>query len=333
MNIRKNGIQGVAIWLFVILCFMGSSGLSVGSVSAQPSIRIASTQGLYSGLLFVAEQKGYFKEQGVDVEIIGASSGVAATEMLMEGTTDFCMLTEMAAGNAIIADKNLALLASTAEFDNSKIIARKDRGIMEPSDLKGKKIGIKFGSSIEYFLLSFLASHGLSFEDLVLVDVPANRHVEAVDTGEVDAIATWSPHTHRAVDKMGANGVHWSIQGIQKQFWLLSGLQETLPPLAIMQKIVRALIEAESFIHANEAEATTLLREYLELPLHMVAEDWKNIRFRVVLPRELLSAMEFEIKWKLAQQGGSSGEIPDYLDNMVFDVLEAERPESVTIMH
>ncbi len=78
---------------------------------------------------------------------------------------------------------DIKVLASIDTAIIDYIIARRDRGISSLSDLKDKKIGIKRGSSAEYYLGRTLILNGLSLEDVELVAVHPPRYARSYYAG------------------------------------------------------------------------------------------------------------------------------------------------------
>ena len=325
MKTAPQRLATAVIWIVSSFClFLAVTHPGLTWAKEGPPIRIGSTSGLYAGLIFLAEERGMFAQQGLSVEILPATSGVAAAKMLTDGSADFIMITEMVAVNMVLSGEKLAIVASTAEFINSEIIARRDRGILTPQDLKGKRVGVVPKGASEYFMLSYLAANGLTMEDLMLVSLPSNQHVESVVSGTVDAVVTWSPHSHRASE---------ALKGNQSKFWLMAGRQTNLPVARDIERLVKVLVEAAEFINHNPDEAKKIICKMCELPEKDAALDWERIRFNVGLPRELLNVMEFQAKWTIAYGDDKTTPLPDFLEHFYFSALEKVQPGAVTILH
>lgn len=57
--------------------------------------------------------------------------------------------------------ENISIIVCADEVQTNYLIGRKDRGIENVSDLRGKKIGILLGTSVEFYLGRFLILHGI----------------------------------------------------------------------------------------------------------------------------------------------------------------------------
>jgi NitT/TauT family transport system substrate-binding protein len=142
------------------------------------------------GNIFVSEEKGYFKDEGLEIEWIpGAGSGVALTNMIA-GSGDIAFVGPEAL--YLATDKGSKLKAIYDLYPNNafNVFALKNKQIITPYDLKGKKIGvISMGSGTRYNLATILALHGMSERDVELVALGLNA-APAITEGKVDAMAS-----------------------------------------------------------------------------------------------------------------------------------------------
>jgi NitT/TauT family transport system substrate-binding protein len=130
--------------------------------------------------VFVSEAKGFFKEQGVDMEFLpGQGSGADIA---------FCGPEAI----YLAADKGSELKAVYDIYPVNvfNVFALKSKQIITPMDLKGKKIGvISMASGTRYNLATILALNGMSERDVELVALGLNA-APAIIEGKVDAMAS-----------------------------------------------------------------------------------------------------------------------------------------------
>jgi NitT/TauT family transport system substrate-binding protein len=145
----------------------------------------------------IAEQKGWFKEAGVEVELLWFEYG-PSMEAYSAGKVDAVMVTN---GDALVTGaggaKNIALLVVDYSNGNDMIVAKP--GIKSVKDLKGKKIGIEVGFVEHLLLLKALESAGLSESDVEIVPTPTNQTPQVLASGQVDAIGAWQPNSGAAL--------------------------------------------------------------------------------------------------------------------------------------
>jgi len=147
--------------------------------------------------LSVAERKGYFKDEGLEVEIPDFAGGAKALQALVGGSADFVSgayehTINMAAKKQPIKAVVLQLRYSAIELVMPKDRAARYRG---GRDLKGLKIGVTApGSSTNMFVDNLLVKDGLKPTDVSIVGVGAGAGaVAAMEKGEIDALANLDP--------------------------------------------------------------------------------------------------------------------------------------------
>jgi NitT/TauT family transport system substrate-binding protein len=152
---------------------------------------------LYYLPLTVAEQRGYFKDEGLDVEIVDFAGGARALQAVVGGSADVVSgafehnINMQAKGQPMRAfvlqgrAPQIVLAVSTKTMPNYKTIA----------DLKGKKIGVTApGSSTNIMANYVLAQHGLKPTDVSFVGVGAAQGaVAAMRSGQIDAMSNLDP--------------------------------------------------------------------------------------------------------------------------------------------
>ncbi len=108
-------------------------------------ISIGATTQELSTLIWIAEEKGYFEENGLDATVKAYDTGIETKNALLAGEVDVADTVDFVIAGLGLESVDFKVLASIDTAIIDYIIARKDRGILSLSDLKGKKIGIKPG--------------------------------------------------------------------------------------------------------------------------------------------------------------------------------------------
>src|SRR5213594_5162283 len=191
-----------SMYFILVLLFVLSFSLPHGGLHAQTALRKVrmGIQSTNIGFLpfHVAYHKGFYREQGIDLETIFMSTAAVNTAF-MRGDLDYS-----AAVNGIIQTivrgAALKVLACVVERPIQSFIARKE--IRAPQDLKGKKIaGSTAGGTAT--LMADLALKNFGFEpgrDVAIVPLRENR-LTALESGVVDAALLGVPENIIALDK------------------------------------------------------------------------------------------------------------------------------------
>ena len=174
-------------------------------------VTVAIGTGPVTSLIHIAIVKGYFENEELDFILQQHPSGKSAFNAVLEGKADLATAAETPIMLAILRGEKICILTTISSTEKNKVIvARKDKGVSIPNDLKGKKVGVSVGTNAEFFLNSFLIMNGISRDEVEVINVESNAIVDTLTSGEVDAVSTWSPHIGILQKGLGDNGVTFS---------------------------------------------------------------------------------------------------------------------------
>jgi len=188
--------------------FLSAAVFTASILSAAP-LKIAYSDWPGWTAFAIAEQKGWFKDAGVEVEMLWFEYG-PSIDAFSAGKVDSVMVTNgdslvMGAGGA----KNIAILITDYSNGNDMIVALP--GIKSIKDLKGKKIGVEVGLVDHLLLLNALQKAGLAESDVELVPTSTNQTPQVLASGQVDAIAAWQPNSGAALKAVpGSTAIYTS---------------------------------------------------------------------------------------------------------------------------
>lgn len=142
-------------------------------------------------------QKGWFKEEGVDVQFLWFDY-VASMDAYVSGNVDaVCMTNGDALVTGATGKPSVGIIINDYSNGNDMIVARP--GIESVKDLKGKKIGLEIGFVEHLLFLKALEMNGMSESDVEIVNTPTNETPQVLASGAVDAIAAWQPNSGQAL--------------------------------------------------------------------------------------------------------------------------------------
>ncbi|HET8542338.1 MAG TPA: NrtA/SsuA/CpmA family ABC transporter substrate-binding protein [Anaeromyxobacter sp.] len=286
------------------------------------------------GLVFVAQAKGYFAAHGLEVEYRRFTSGRDAVAALGSGRIDAAVSFETPIVLRAAHDPSLRVLTTVhVSSGNTSLVAGGDRGIAEASDLAGKRVGVPRNTNAEYFLDLLLAWGGVDQREVRLVDVAPEAAADALASGDVDAVAIWTPHAERARRMSGPRG---AVEIRSDVYTELSMLATREPVLAARRgafvKLVAALADAERLVRERPGEAFAAVRaEFPEASEAELAEAWRRIRPTLGLTHHLAASLEDESRWFRAA-GRTDGPPVDVGVLLEPDVLAEVDPEAVTFV-
>jgi len=183
----------------VLIAGLGLSAPARAQAPEQRSVTIAvgGKAALYYLPLTLAERLGYFKDAGLDVQILDFAGGAKALQAMMGGSADVVsggfdhVIVLRARGQKL---KSFVLQDATPCLALGLAKARAP-AYRSPSDLKGLKVGVTApGSSTHIFLNYLLDAAGLSPDDVSVIGVGTGpTAVAAMRAGHIDAIVNVEP--------------------------------------------------------------------------------------------------------------------------------------------
>ena len=179
-----HGREQAAAWLI-----LGLSCLLTACQPAQP-LRVASHVWVGYEPMFLARSLGWLDPSKVSLhETASATESMAA---LAQGRVEAAALTL----DEVLRLRDDGLDLAVVLIFN--ISAGADALIARPSlrtlaDLRGARVGFEHGAVGELVILEALRQAGLTLEEIVAVNLPADQYVEAYDAGRVDALAAYEP--------------------------------------------------------------------------------------------------------------------------------------------
>lgn len=289
--------------------------------------------GEYSIFNLIAEKNGYFKENNLEAEIIEYPSGPPAVADLLAGKVDFAIAADFVGVRNIFTNEDLRILAQMSRHEDFSIIGRKDRGIVNPTDFNGKKIGVTKKGVGEFFLIRFLAFNNIHSEDVKIIDLPPAEIVSQLEKGRVDAAVVFNPHTYALKKTLGDNAVIWPVQNGQKVFALLYSTNSFIKDNQdITLRYARALLRAEQFLRDSDAGARSILADAMNYEIEYVDYIWPKFDFTIGLDQALLLSMENQARFAIDNKLTDKTTVPNYLNYIYFHALQNNEPDKISII-
>jgi NitT/TauT family transport system substrate-binding protein len=154
----------------------------------------------------VADQMGYFKAEGLKVNIRWYIAGTDLPSMwgagnIHLGTATATMVVPIAASGQQIY--NIAPQSDIGGVQQI-ILGKKGQEIVKsPKDFEKLKIGMPKGASVTMAIQNMAKAHGVDFSKIQFVNLSPPDAVTALAKGDIDAMAAWAPWTFRAMKEAG----------------------------------------------------------------------------------------------------------------------------------
>jgi NitT/TauT family transport system substrate-binding protein len=195
MGARQWARAGVSVLLAAAL------GLSLGPGCApeeRPPLRIAVNVWPPYELFYLARERGFFRDQGVQVELVDFSSYSGVLRAYHQGQIDglLASLNEIQVKDNF-QDPPAVVLTADYSAGGDALIARPEfRGV---ADLRGRRVAYEESALGSYMLERSLAAGGLTPADVVLSNRLPEESEADFNEGRVDAVVTYEPFLGRLV--------------------------------------------------------------------------------------------------------------------------------------
>ncbi len=180
---------------------LGSSGGC--SASYQEPIKFATNPWPGYDPLYVARDKGYFRDAGIEVALVDLTSIGASRRAFERGQVDGCGATLV---EILLAADQSGLrpqIAAVVDYSDGADVLVAARSVKSLADLRGRRVAIEPGTLHIQLLALALDSVQLTVRDVALVPMPQNAMPAAFGDGLVAAAVCFPPESNRLLEKGG----------------------------------------------------------------------------------------------------------------------------------
>jgi len=269
----------------IVLLILAFSGLTLFVMSkvrpvGNRAVRIGVLQAwILEGPFYVAREKGFFAQEGVEAEIVEIGSVNEFVPALVSGEI---LVAELIADMFIVQASRVPnirqILRKATIFGVDGIVASGD--IQTAADLKGKRIAVQTVSPSHYLLLNYLKDSGISSSDVTLLPTEAGQAGAAFRAGKIDAAVTWEPWLKRASEREDGH-ILFSTKDSPELIYdiLVTRGDLSEPEKDSVRKVLRAWFKALAWMEENPAETIDIFSRNLGLPKEEVAFFFSKLKF------------------------------------------------------
>lgn len=139
------------------------------------------------GPLIIAEEKGYFSDVGLEVEIVAPADPSAPPKLVAAGQAELAISYQPQLHLQIAGGLPLLRVGTLVATPLNCLLILENGPIKTPADLKGKKIGFSVAGVEEALLVTILSRYGVSLDDVELINVNFSLS-PALMSKQVDAV-------------------------------------------------------------------------------------------------------------------------------------------------
>lgn len=244
----------------------------------------------------MALEKGYYKREGLDLELISVRSAVTAVQALIGNQIQF-ILTVGPQMPAIWEGTDILLLAQQVGRPTSSLVVTPD--IQKVTDLKGKKIGVNFGGSTFAGTKALLELNKMTDRDVQYINIPGSTpKVAAMKQGIIAAALLAPPADYVAVKAGFKRLVNLADVFKDTTFTGLAATGKTVKDNpAFVKRMVRAMVRGVYHTRDNPEDAIQVMIKHLRMEREAAVDAYQLIRESLnPLPTE--KGVELMAQWQ-----------------------------------
>ncbi len=269
-------------------------------------------------ILYVAVAEQFFYVNNLDVTIQDYSTGATAVDALLKGEIDIAGSSEYVVSLNAVEQKDIKVITSCANSQFVDLIARKDRGINVPADLKGKTIGVAQKTVAEYDLGRFLQANKINMQDFTIVNLAPQNFSKAITQCLVDAVVTWEPYTETIKAQLGSGFCDWSLDNDSPFYSVLTARNSWIDSEPeTVTRFVQALMEAESYVKARPNDTLTMLKNRFNFTDDYLETIAAKNNWTITMPSTLPEVMHNETIWMVNNNLTAQKTLPD-INNYIY---------------
>lgn len=330
-QLRWTGLSGLSVLSILRLLLAAALGCAVLPVAiadtpALTPVVIATGSSVPATVLFVADEMGYFAQEGLAVKFdhcIGASRCI---DNVFEGKAQFAAVGDLALMFNSIEHQDFTVLATYATSTSMlKLITRKSAHISKAQDLIGKRVGMPKKSAPHYFLDNFLLFEGVDPKLVEHVFVDLDGMSAALASGKVDALSTFEPLASRQRAALGKDAFDLTVPPYNLSTHLVASRKTVAQSHADTVKVLKAMDKAVQYIAREPLKAKAILAKHSGLDAAGLDSLWTGSQFKLVLDPSLQVTLNSAARWAKNENLINEGQFPDFSEFINAEPLTAAR--------
>lgn len=295
---------------FAALVLLAVSSVVPDQACAQSHEKVKIRFGIGSAVgynaMYVAKEKAFFDEEGLDVEFVWAQAAPEVVQGIIGGSFEggaagsFGLIAGVAKGAPVT-------VVAIGVYGGDKIAfaARKDSGIKTFKDLYGKKVGFQSGTIGQQMFLLMGEAEKLDVSKIDGVFLNNVDMAAAIASKSVDAIVTWEPLPSLLVAKGAVDVIQRGGKYLQAPGVIVFGNDYIKKNHNTVLKFVTGVFRGAQFIRQNPKEAAVINGKYTKGAAgtpDVIQLTYKYVLFDPRVTKDALRELESDAKFLLSQK-------------------------------
>jgi len=280
-------IVAVVGLLFAAALFVPAASLAADRPLQKINVAYSSISGNVSPL-WVAQDKGFFRKYGFEVQAILIESGTTTAQALVAGDISFASVAGPAAIQSNLRGADIVMIAGLVNTLVYQLYTEK--GITRPDQFKGKSVGVtRFGSATDFAMRYALEKYGLDTSKDVTILQLGNQPalLAAIEAGRLQGAMLSMPTSIRAKKTGFPMLADLQMLGLEYQHTSIAtskALIKSKPDL--VKDFIRAYIEGIHYAKTHRKETLEILAKYLRVDDKDVLEETYETIIATLVPEK-----------------------------------------------
>ena len=245
-------------------------------------IRVGHLKDDHHSALFIAQAKEMYEKEGLKVETIEFNAGPDLVKAAGTGQIDIGYCGTPPAVTGIGKGVPIKIVAAVNQ-EGSGIVVKE--GMQKIEDLKGKTIAIPMKGSIQDVLLQMtLKEHGISPEEVNIIEMQVPLMPKALEAGRIDGFIAWEPYVSMAEQRGYGHAIAYS-----RDIWkdhpccvVIATNQFIKEHPDQLRKFLKVHVEATEYLNSHENESASIVARTLGTDPEIEKRAFQNMKFIAV---------------------------------------------------
>lgn len=289
---------------------------STATAADEAKLRVATTPIDVGAEVYYAQEMGFFKKAGLDVEVQTISNGGAITSAVVGGAIDIGQGNVLSLITAYKKNVPVTIIAPAGRYSStrptSQLVAKKDSPIRKASDLDNKTIAVNgLRNILELGTYAWAEKNGANAKNFRFIEMPFPQMGVSVEQGRVDAAFIAEPsltdakHDDLRVvgDPYTAIAPNFLIGG----WFTTSAWAKAHPDLA--KRFADVMRETADWANKNPEKSAAILAKYTKIPAATLKSMARSTYSDALSPGEIQPVIDAAAKYNFIDGGFSASQI------------------------
>ncbi|MDB5560235.1 MAG: nitrate/sulfonate transporter substrate-binding protein [Enterovirga sp.] len=237
--------------------------------------------------IWMAFEKGFFKEEGLEVTYRLFPSGTTAFQSFQTGQGDIVLAGDLPSVQYFFNSRKKFKVIAAIERDTKGYVIAAQKAITKPQDLIGKTVATRVGSTGSWFISEYLTKNGIDPAKVTVKNLDTQLLPTALCQGDIAAFFIWQPVGSRALEICPDKSHYLADAGGYIQGYLIAGAREdwlaTPQGADAATRFLRAVAKGKAVAEKDFAAVAAYAKAKLDLSEKATRDQYDTMERPVAL--------------------------------------------------